>query len=333
MGNNNSQSRSSYEQYYNDFKAREAAAPAALMAPKLSEVDPYEVLGVVKGCSWDQLKNAYRRTARLVHPDKGGSEKLFNLVTECFRVLATEINARENNRSHHELKSASTDYYASRPATAAPVSAEGPRDAPVALRDKFNKLFFEENRLEDDHDGGYGDVMVASDGGKREEIAINRIALGKYNKKKFNDIFEKTVTNEGKDVIVYKEPEPMVLAKKLTFTEIGAGRPDDYSADTTQRGLQYTDYMKAHTTTRLVDPRAVKERETFKTVEAYQNARDTAVKVGQTPEEAAFQAQRRRAEEKAEEERGRRAASRDQVIADHYARMSQATIGWNRTRV
>jgi uncharacterized membrane protein YkvA (DUF1232 family) len=47
-----------------------------------SKKDPYEVLGVARGASCDEIKNAYRKLANKYHPDK------VNYLGEEFKELA-----------------------------------------------------------------------------------------------------------------------------------------------------------------------------------------------------------------------------------------------------
>jgi len=54
------------------------------MATKL---DYYEVLGVDKDASADEVKKAYRRLAVQHHPDRGGDEAKFKEVSEAYEVL------------------------------------------------------------------------------------------------------------------------------------------------------------------------------------------------------------------------------------------------------
>ena len=50
-------------------------------------INPYEILGVSKNYDLDELKQKYKLLAKKVHPDKGGSEQLFKLVTLCYKKL------------------------------------------------------------------------------------------------------------------------------------------------------------------------------------------------------------------------------------------------------
>ena len=74
----------------------------------------------------------------------------------------------------------------------------------------------------------------------------------------------------------YKEPEPLLLSKNLQFTELGNKRPDDYSSSSIKKNnsLSYSDYMKAHDGTRLVDTEIIKNMKEFKSVDEYEIYRD-----------------------------------------------------------
>lgn len=324
----------------------------------VDSVNPYEVLGVGANFTFEELKAAYRRTARLVHPDKGGSQHLFELVTECFRKLGEEYKLRQGGRLHHELKQEASAYYedwgrgngagvraddvldrmTERMGRGGAGRAGGAGGATGVRGGNFNakfNAFFEQNRMEDEeNDKGYGDIMAPSSG-SREDISVPKLAdlkirSGKrFNNNQFNQTFEKVVVPSSKDVVVYREPEPLVLAKKIQYTELGSAAPDDFSSghDGThgaRRGLQYTDYKVATSTTRLVDPRSVAERKEFKSIKEYEAYRARSTRKGLTEEEEAWMNEKKAAEEAAEMARLERLRTRDAMAAAMHAKLA-----WN----
>lgn len=53
----------------------------------MSEAEAYRVLGLAPGASLDEVRAAYRRLMKRVHPDLGGSGALASLLNEARRVL------------------------------------------------------------------------------------------------------------------------------------------------------------------------------------------------------------------------------------------------------
>jgi len=51
-------------------------------------MDYYEVLGVAKTASQDEIKKAFHKLAHKYHPDKGGDEKKFKEINEAYQVLS-----------------------------------------------------------------------------------------------------------------------------------------------------------------------------------------------------------------------------------------------------
>lgn len=289
----------------------------------LHGLDPYKVLGVSKTFTFDELKNAYRRVARAVHPDKGGSEHLFQAVTDCFRELAHQYKLRTADRPHHELKSDALQHFKEQ--TGPHQEAYEQASSDDTFIDRFNKMF-DGNRLvdeDDDTNTGYGHVMAASSK-NREDFKLPR---KQYTKEGFNKAFDETTIDKSKEVIVYREPESLPLSRKVQCTEIGAGRTDDYSNTTDKpRQLGYTDYMKAHTTSRLVDPRAVKDRAVYKDVNAYEADRSRSLETPPSDEELLWRAEQQRNREAAETRRLQRVSDSDRRVAAHHARVSKLML-------
>jgi molecular chaperone DnaJ len=67
----------------------------------MAQRDYYEVLGVGKDASPDEIKKAYRRAAIEHHPDRGGSEDKFKEVNEAYEVLKDADKRRRYDQFGH----------------------------------------------------------------------------------------------------------------------------------------------------------------------------------------------------------------------------------------
>ena len=63
--------------------------------------DYYEVLGVSKTASPDEIKKAFRRAAVEHHPDRGGSEEKFKELNEAYEVLKDEPKRKRYDQFGH----------------------------------------------------------------------------------------------------------------------------------------------------------------------------------------------------------------------------------------
>lgn len=61
-------------------------------------MDYYEILGVPKTATQDEIKSAWRRLAAKAHPDKGGDTAKFQTIEEAYRILSNpETKAAYDN--------------------------------------------------------------------------------------------------------------------------------------------------------------------------------------------------------------------------------------------
>jgi DnaJ family protein A protein 2 len=60
-------------------------------------MNPYDVLGVPKDATEDDIKKAYRKLAKTEHPDKGGNENRFKEINEAYETLSDPQKRRDHD--------------------------------------------------------------------------------------------------------------------------------------------------------------------------------------------------------------------------------------------
>ena len=317
MGNNNSSRQYTYQQYYKAVTKKNPNFDFSKI--NLQLLDPYEVLEIQKKFNWEELKIAYRKTALLTHPDKeGGNRIIFNFVTECFKILAEEYKSRDSNKSFIELKKQAKDYYDNETDYDDNEKKEVIPITGTNFNEKFNKKFEMCKMDNEEEDFGYGDIMTDSSN-NRDDLPDpkNLFEKQKFDNSSFNKIFIKhTIPPPPSQMIKYKDPEPLVLAKTMNYTEIGGKKPDDYSSSvekSSKNNLIYTDYKMAYTNTRLVDDESFSIKN-FKNVEEYEAHRNSKFKKGLTEKEKKYFELKKLNEEKEEYERQERIKQNDLKI-------------------
>jgi curved DNA-binding protein CbpA len=302
----------------------------AQFTEELSEVenlkyDPAQILGLDKNTKHNinDIKKAYRNLALKYHPDKGGSEEIFKILTKAYVALIKK-NEKENynEKSFFDLKSQAQDN------TTESQFQEDDFDVK-----HFNNLF-DEYKLENvEVDNGYGDWMKSDN---KDNIKPNKIFNQKFNLDIFNKVFDELKTDDEIDnkvneqITVYKEPEILPVGAGLQYSDVDYNKIGDYSREfnvnDNTKGLYFTDYKKAHTNTTLINPNAVNKREQYKDVEELTQARENQ-NFTMTEEERRQLEIKSKLEEEKENQRLLRLKQRDQTLSNHSSKVNKLLLG------
>ncbi len=293
-----------------------------------TKIDPLKILNLPKNYTAEMLKESYKRLALKAHPDKGGSEYLFKLLTECYRYLANELEKKQSDKQFNELKQDFLNEIGQHTKQTSKSHKKTTEPSQKTIQqmfykgsrfdqDKFNK-FFTDNKLKDDREEqGYQEWM------KENDIKEAPKYQGSFNTNGFNSHFNQhtQMPSNHRQIIKYQEPEPLVTSKKLGFTELGQERIDDYSGENKSiKNLNFMDYRVAHTTSRIVDP-SIKPRADFKDIQELENSRAN-ISYQMTDDEYTLYMRKKRLQEKEEEKRRQIQESYDKRVQQYYMKIN-----------
>lgn len=207
----------------------------------------YKLLNVHPNCTADELRASFKQLAIKYHPDKGGDENIFNLIVDGFKTILHHLKTSKEQKEHHELKSNSKDN--NEESVQQPVfklSSDNTNDD--EFNSKFNKFFNKHKTVDENFERGYQNFMNETD----VKTSKNHYKLQKY-----------------------QEPEGSIQCKSLGFHELGNKIKDYSGKNQDMNKLQYMDYQYAHTTSKLIDPGLVKQREQYESIDQLRSKRET----------------------------------------------------------
>jgi curved DNA-binding protein CbpA len=283
-------------------------------------MNPLDVLGLPPNYTLEQLREKYKTIAMKVHPDRpGGSDYLFKLVTSAYKELVKKHAAQMSDKQFYELKQHSKR-------DTLPQKEDGGGSSTSSFNiNRFNRVF-EENKLPDAAaDTGYKEWMMMDTNATQPMTATKsaKKLSNKFNIDRFNEAFEQLPAPKSKSLTKYKEPAPIVSSgSRLTCTELGIETVNDYSGDTQKSGLVFTDYKKAHTTSRLITPDMLKKGESKQLSLDHVEKERSSVRFTMTDKEKdAYEAKLKYYEQK-EKQRLEAIRKKDRLIEQQYMRLN-----------
>lgn len=255
--------------------------------------ESWQILGLDPSSTVDQVRQRFRKLALKYHPDKGGSQYIFDQIKNAYKDILT-FHAGLNQKSHYDLRGQSRQALEEQQQQ----QYRGYLDPNNLSMDKFNS-FFVQHRLEDPLDNGYGHLMEQSSHHREEESQVAKAKI-----KKFGD----------QQLILYQDPQE-VFNCSATVANLG----DDNRNFTTawNAKTKYTDYVEAHS--KPVDRDIIPARDSFKSIDELKASRKKSLKA--TPEEQKHHKKMEKKREKEEKNRMKRVYNRDTAMTSNYQKI------------
>jgi curved DNA-binding protein CbpA len=278
----------------------------------------------------EMLKGAYKIAARKAHPDKGGSKEAFDSVTRAYAYLVDILKLVKGSQTRGTGDKPATLESARETRQAASTDWAMPKE-PVKLNPNnlnlsvFNQLF-EQTRVPDPDEDGYGDWLKDEAGGdgKKQGGKHSKKFSEDFNREVFNKMFEEETGAPTSTAIQrFQQPQEMILSAGFGV-EIGRDRPGDYTAAPNSK-QQFTDLRAAYTTENTVSNQIQGIRVDNRDFNSYKAQREKAPDAYSSSEMAQLQAYEEQ-KKRQEDQRRLRAAQEMRGAQDYFERMKQLVI-------
>tara|TARA_B100001093_G_C26731447_1_gene972445 strand:+ start:79 stop:1182 length:1104 start_codon:yes stop_codon:yes gene_type:complete len=278
-----------------------------------SRLDPYKILKISKEYDEKTLKKAYLKAAMITHPDRGGSQKDFQLVSIAFTLLKKKLKEKQNNHSHNDLKNMSKEYnqqQINQPKQNINMSENFDVDV-------FNKIY-EENKIPEVFDQGYGSWMEEN---KNLNTQQQKMFQQGFNKDLFNHTFDKYKQEQknqyNSQIVQYSEPEQRLSMKNQdSLAILGQDTINNFGGETDN--LSYTDYKQAFTDgSTLIDIQSININDRSNSMQSIKTERSN-LSYTMNPEDQRKYSIQKLEEENAEKKRIQRLQIYDQRNSQAY---------------
>jgi len=255
-------------------------------------LDPYDVLGIQHGCTWGEVKVAYKKMCIQTHPDKmNGDAKYFMMVHEAFNKL------QERHNQSKKFRNLPTTKETYDPKILSEADNVTPQKMKNFTPDKFNAHFNKHKIIEHNPfaNQGYGNMMAQSSK-NREDIEVAKA---------------QRVHIPKQQLVRYKEPE--CLPSSSVFADcyqFGQTNIEDYS------GGGGTDIMQAYCDrAELIDTQI-----RYDSIDDIQNRRSSE-SLAMTEEEKTYYKSQQQHRERLEQYRLNTVAREAQNVANRYVQL------------
>jgi curved DNA-binding protein CbpA len=263
----------------------------------------------------EALKKAYKRAALGAHPDKGGSEQDFEAITRAHAYLGEILLRIKGGRTKEGVVEAPTKLKDTRETD----SKQWAMVEPIRLNpqkldmNSFNQMF-EQTRIPDPDEDGYGDWLKASEDPKGKAFS------GKFNRDVFNRAFEDEARRStvGSDVAI-RQPQALTLPGGVELGRQGG----NYTAST--GSLRFTDLKNAYTLENTITNQVANVKVEARSFDAMSSNRKKAPEPLSNDEMAGIAAAEA-AEAQREHQRRLRAAQEDSLAGQYFERMKRLVI-------
>ena len=321
-------------------KQRRQYYQASLSDLEKSNIDSLKLFNLDKNYTLDELKSSYKKIAMKTHPDKpGGNVEKFQIVTKCYMSLLEKYKNRESNKNFNDLRTGSSNYIEEQTNTnntnkSFVTKKNNNTNSPTLEKDRFDaKLFnkiYEDNKLWESGDDGYGDWFTSEEASTPSEVFGN-----KFNLNVFNTTFEghkDKLTKDNGAIQEYKEPQELVSCSTgFTDIDICSRKINDFSkalpTGNSKNDLAYTDLKTAYTSKgAFIDPTKVNYK-TYNSVDELKKDRSN-VKYEMTPEQMRNYEMKKRRELEEDDKRQELIRQRDNIVAKSYSKNHERMLGY-----
>lgn len=227
---------------------------------------PYKILGVPENTPLLQVRDVFKKKILMHHPDKGGDADYFNILQEAYKFILKKHKHQNQYREKIEKEVKQQDYKKHVEEAELPEVVNISADEKNFNVNKFNQMFDKFRLTDPNTEKGYTDKDF-----KEEDLGELDFQGKKVGQEEFNRRFAMIKKKQSKDVIVYKEPEPLWSTTSGKNFSLLGDDVDDFS-NKVGSGLELTDYKKAYQT-KLINPDDV-QINNYKNVEQLKSARE-----------------------------------------------------------